>query len=83
MRRFFEWLFERARRRSYLIERYEALGLALFVSIPFPGTGVWTGCLIASLLRMRFLPIFFASSLGVIIAAVLVTMLTLIGRLAF
>ncbi|MBU1061343.1 MAG: small multi-drug export protein [Candidatus Omnitrophica bacterium] len=82
MRRFFEWLFERAKKRSGLIEKYEAFGLMLFVCIPLPGTGVWTGCLIASLLRMRFLPTFLAATAGVIIAAVIVTALTLLGRAA-
>ncbi|MFH1854771.1 MAG: small multi-drug export protein [Candidatus Omnitrophota bacterium] len=82
MRRFFEWLFSRAKKRAGLIERYEAIGLMLFVGIPFPGTGVWTGCLVASILRMRFLPTFLAASAGVIIAAVIVTALTLLGRIA-
>ncbi|NQV04464.1 MAG: small multi-drug export protein [Candidatus Omnitrophica bacterium] len=83
MHRFFEWLFERARKRSGLIEKYEVLGLMLFVSIPLPGTGVWTGCLIASLLRMRFIPTFLAATAGVIIAAIVVTTLTLIGKATF
>lgn len=83
MRRFFEWLFRKAKSRSGLIEKYEALGLLLFVSIPFPGTGVWTGCLIASLLRMRFITVFVAAVGGVMIAAVIVTVLTLFGKSAF
>ncbi|MBU1006716.1 MAG: small multi-drug export protein [Candidatus Omnitrophica bacterium] len=83
MRRFFEWLFKRAKKRSGLIEKYEALGLMLFIGIPLPGTGVWTGCFIASLLRMRFVPTFLAATTGVIIAAIIVTALTLIGRSAF
>jgi len=83
MRRFFDWIFTRAKKRSGLIEKYEAFGLMLFVSIPFPGTGVWTGCLIASLLRMRFLPTFLAACGGVVIAAVVVTILTIIGRATF
>ena len=83
MRKFFEWLFARAKKRSALIEKYEALGLMLFVCIPLPGTGVWTGCFIASLLRMRFVPTFLAASAGVVIAAIIVTTLTIIGRLAF
>lgn len=83
MRGFFEWLFARAKKRSVLIEKYEALGLMLFVGIPLPGTGVWTGCLVASLLRMRFVPTFLAASAGVMIAAIIVTTLTIIGRLAF
>ena len=80
MQRFFKWLFARAKKRAGLIERYEAIGLMLFVGIPFPGTGVWTGCLIASLLRIRFWPTFLAASAGVIIAAVIVTILTLLGK---
>ncbi|MFC1624122.1 COG2426 family protein [Candidatus Omnitrophota bacterium] len=83
MHRFFEWLFKRARKRSGIIEKYEALGLMLFVSIPFPGTGVWTGCIIASLLRMRFMPTFLACIGGVIIAGIIVTLLTLIGKASF
>lgn len=83
MQRFFEWLFKRAKRRAGLIERYEAIGLMIFVGIPFPGTGVWTGCLIASLLRMKFAPTFIAASAGVMIAAVIVTVLTVIGKIVF
>ena len=83
MRTFFEWLFARAKKKSGLIEKYEALGLMLFVGIPFPGTGVWTGCLIASLLRMHFVPTFIAATLGVLIAATVVTLLTLIGKSTF
>ena len=83
MRIFFDWLFKKAKKKSYLVERYEALGLMLFVGIPFPGTGVWTGSIIASLLRMRFLPTFIAAFLGVIIAAIIVTALTILGKAVF
>jgi len=82
MKRFFEWFFERAHKRKALIEKYESLGLMLFVCIPFPGTGVWTGCFIASLLRMKFIPTFLAATVGVILAAIIVTSLTLIGRMS-
>ena len=82
MRRFFEWIFKRAKAHAHIVEKYEAIGLMLFVAVPLPGTGAWTGAIIASLLRMRFFPAFIAVSLGVIIAAVIVTILTLIGRLA-
>lgn len=48
--RFFDRLFQRARRRAgSSIERYEALGLALFVAVPLPMTGAWTGCVAAYL----------------------------------
>lgn len=83
MRMFFDWFFKKAKKKSGLIEKYETIGLMLFVCIPFPGTGVWTGCTIASLLRMRFLPTFIAATLGVIIAAVIVTVLTIWGKAVF
>lgn len=83
MRKFFEWIFKRAKAHADIIEKYEAIGLMLFVAVPLPGTGAWTGAIIASLLRMRFIPSFIAVSLGVIMAAVIVTALTLAGRLAF
>nr|MBU1327950.1 small multi-drug export protein [Candidatus Omnitrophota bacterium] len=83
MRRFFEWLLKRAKTHAKIIERYETLGLMLFVAVPLPGTGAWTGAIIASLLRMHFMPAFLSLSMGVIIAAVIVTALTLIGKLAF
>ncbi len=83
MKRFFDWLYDRAKKKSGLIEKYEAIGLMIFIGIPLPGTGVWTGCIIASLLRMKFLPTFIAAFGGVLIAAIIVTALTLIGRGCF
>jgi uncharacterized membrane protein len=83
MRDFFEWLFKRARERSGIIQKYEVLGLMFFVGIPLPGTGVWTGCIIASLLRMKFLPTLIGASAGVIIAGILVTVLTIFGKTIF
>lgn len=82
MRGFFEWLFKRARAHAGIVEKYEAIGLMLFVAVPLPGTGAWTGAIVASLLRMRFIPAFIAVSSGVLIAAVIVTALTLLGKTA-
>lgn len=83
MAAFFQWLYKRAKAHAGLVEKYEAVGLMLFVAVPLPGTGAWTGTMIASILRMRFWPSFLAVLLGVVIAAVIVTILTLIGKLAF
>jgi uncharacterized membrane protein len=83
MQIFFDWLYKRAKEKAGIIERYEALGLMIFVAIPLPGTGAWTGTMVASILRMRFIPAFISVALGVVIAACIVTVLTLIGRLAF
>lgn len=64
-----EWLENKAHSKSDQVLRYASLGLMLFVAIPLPGTGAWTGALIAALLDMRMkyaLPSIF---LGVVIAA--------------
>jgi uncharacterized membrane protein len=81
--RFFEkiinWLFERIRRRGKTIERYERIGLALFVAIPLPITGAWTGSIIAVLLDLKFKYAFLSIFIGVLVAGVIVTCATLFG----
>jgi uncharacterized membrane protein len=78
-KRFFEWLRKRAQRKGGLIERYEYLGLFIFVAIPLPMTGAWTGALISSVLRLQFLPSTITIFLGIITADVVVTSFTLLG----
>jgi uncharacterized membrane protein len=78
-RRFICWAFEHARRHSKTIEKYERLGLTLFVAIPLPMTGAWTGSIAAFLLGMKFRPSFISILSGVIIAGVIVTILCLLG----
>lgn len=58
------------------IEKYEFWGLLLFVGIPLPGTGAWTGCLIAALLDMNKKKSFLAASLGVLLAGVIMMILS-------
>lgn len=72
--KFFTWLFARTRRKY--IQEHENFGLtalAIFVAIPLPMTGAWTGCAVAFLLGFRFWPAFLAISAGVIIAGLIVT----------
>ncbi|MGC8811635.1 MAG: COG2426 family protein, partial [bacterium] len=52
--RILNWVLLRTRRQSALVEKYERIGLMLFVAVPLPGTGAWTGALIAFLLGMSF-----------------------------
>ena len=80
--RFFEWLFARTRRRGKLIERYETLGLILFVGIPLPVTGAWTGSLAAFLFGIKLRKAFPAIILGVLMAGVIVTLASL-GVISF
>jgi len=74
--RFFDKLFEKARKRAGTkIEKYEALGLTLFVAIPLPVTGAWTGSVAAFLFGIPKRFAFPAIALGVAIAGVLVTLI--------
>lgn len=79
-RGFFEWVFSRTRRRAEIVQRYEALGLVFFVAIPLPITGAWTGCVAASLFKIKFRYAFGAIALGVVLAACIVTIITLGGK---
>ena len=80
-KRFFDWLFERTRRRGGVVERYRCLGLMLFVAIPLPVTGAWTGSVAAFLFGIRLAPSVMFIFLGVLIAGVIVTVLSLMGLL--
>ena len=66
----------KAMSKSDKIEKYEFWGLVIFVGIPLPGTGAWTGALIAALLGIRFRKAFPAIVLGVFLAAFLMTVLS-------
>lgn len=77
--RFTDWVFERCRRQSGLVEKYGGVGLVLWVGIPLPMTGVWTGTVIAWLLGFSFKRTFPYTLLGVLMAATVVTALTLMG----
>lgn len=66
-------LENRAMGKSDSIKRYEFWGLALFVGIPLPGTGAWTGSLIAALLNIDFKKAIMAELVGVAMATVIMS----------
>ena len=68
-----EKLENKAMSKKDQIEKYEFWGLVLFVGIPLPGTGAWTGSLIAALLDMKFRKAFPAVIIGVCLATVIMT----------
>lgn len=79
------WLEKKAHKQSTKVLQRASLGLFIFVAIPLPGTGAWTGALIASLLDMRMkyaLPSIFA---GVMVAGLIVTGISygVLGFLSF
>ena len=81
VRRILDWIFERTRRKGRLVEKYERIGMVILVAIPLPGSGAWTGSIVAFLLGLKFKSAFVSIVLGVFIAGVIVTALSLIGWL--
>lgn len=67
---------QKAHLKSEKVVKYQTFGLCLFVAIPLPGTGGWTGALIAGVMDMRFKRAMPSIFLGVIIAAIIVTCIT-------
>ena len=77
------WLRKKADKHKGQVEKYGVWGLVLFVGIPLPGTGAWTGSLVASLLHMKIRKSFPAILLGIMIATVIMSLLSygLIGAI--
>jgi len=66
------WIDSRVEKNRTRIDRYGLWGLFIFVLIPAPGTGVWTGSAIAAVLRMPFIPAMLAIILGNLAAGLIV-----------
>ncbi len=81
-RKFALWLDKKADKGSKKIQEYKFWGLMIFVAIPLPGTGVWTGCLAASVMEMSFKKAFISVTLGSMIAGIIVTVLCSLGLIA-
>ena len=70
--RFVNAITRKSMRKSKNIKKYGTLGLFIFVAIPLPGTGVWTGSFIASFLNIRFKWSFPAILLGNFLAGIII-----------
>lgn len=81
--KFFSWCLEKGKHGGEKLMAKAGKGmfwaLLLFVGIPLPGTGAWTGTLAASLLDLDFKKSIVAIALGVVLAAIIITVLTLLG----
>lgn len=73
LNRFVSRLENKALSQEELIKKYEAWGLFIFVAIPLPGTGAWTGALIAAMFNMRLKKAFPAIALGVLAAGIIIS----------
>lgn len=67
-----DWLLARGEKKTETVRKYEQLGLFILVAIPLPGTGAWTGALVAALLNMRLKKALPPITAGVAVAGVLV-----------
>ena len=91
IRKIFDWMKRKSKFLGRIAEKFESkalahsktlyagqlIGLVLFVALPFPGTGAWTGALIAAMLNLRVKAAFPAIGAGIIISGVGVTLITL------
>lgn len=69
-------LEERAMKKSEIVKKSEFWGLALLVAIPLPGTGAWTGAMVAAMLNMRMKRAFPSILLGVVGAGLIMGLLS-------
>ena len=73
----------RAESKRHIVVRYAFWGLVILVAIPLPGTGAWTGALVAAMMDIRMRRAFPAIVLGVVIAAFVVAVITYGARMVF
>lgn len=76
------WLFKKVDKHKVSIEKYGFWGLVFFVGVPLPGTGAWTGALVAAMIDMDRKKALWAILLGILIASVIMMLLSfgIIGR---
>ena len=81
--RIYQKLVIRTQRRVHkYVEKYGVLGLALFIGVPLPGSGVYSGALAAYLLGFRKRDFFMAAVIGVLIAGVIMLLISTAGNSA-
>ncbi|MBR3161147.1 MAG: small multi-drug export protein [Bacilli bacterium] len=82
-RRIVRWLEKKADSKREQIDKYGYLGLVLFVGIPLPGTGAWTGSLVAIMLRLNKKKTFICIIIGVLLASIIMSIVSygILGKL--
>lgn len=74
--RFVSKLENKAEEKKGIVEKFQFVGLVILVAIPLPGTGAWTGALVAAMMDMRLKRAMPAITVGVLIAGIIVSVLT-------
>lgn len=77
------FLDNKIRKNTPKIEKYKEVGLILFVGIPLPTTGLWTGSVVAAVLGLSFWKSFGCAAIGGILSAVAITAMMLLGGMIF
>lgn len=70
------WLLRKAEKNREKIEKYAFWGLAIFVGVPLPGTGAWTGSLVGAVIHLKFWKALLSALIGVLAAGVVMTMIS-------
>ena len=70
------FILRKAEKNRPKIEKYSVFGLFIFVAIPLPGTGAWTGSLVAALMGMKFWKAMLSVFLGVLAAGIVMSMIS-------
>lgn len=82
-KKFSGWLVAHTLKKSRVIQVYEMVGLIIFVGIPLPITGAWTGTIASVLLKLKFRYYIIGIVCGVLLAAAIVSLLTFLLRASF
>lgn len=75
LKKFANWLLRKVDKNREKIEKYGIWGVALFVAIPLPATGAWTGSLVAAVIDLKFWKAVLSALIGVMIAGVIMTLI--------
>ena len=76
-KKFNNWLINRTKKKSKIIETYETIGLLIFVGIPLPMTGAWTGTIASVIFRLKFKNFIIGAIGGILIAGIIVSSITI------
>ncbi len=70
------WVYAKAEKNRAKIEKYSFWGVAIFVGIPLPMTGAWTGSLVAAIIDMKFFKAVISALIGVLAAGVIMSLIS-------
>lgn len=73
-KKFVKWIDGKVEKKKVQIEKYGFWGIVLFVGIPLPGTGAWTGSLIAAMLDVNKKKAFLACTIGILMAGIIMAL---------